>query len=239
MAQEPIVHRGIMYLPHTNGVVQALDASTGDLLWEYRRQFEGNTDGGTTRNIAIYQDKIYLTSPDAYLIALDARTGELVWEVKTGDPDDRVSYSAGPIAGEGRVFAGQTCSTGTSSACSVGAFDADTGEPLWRRESVAGLDDPEAHAATWGRVPYEQRRKASFWLAGSYDPNLDLVYWSTASPYPYPEILMGDTGGGDLLYTNSILALDAGTGEIRWHFQMQPRDNFDMDHQDNPILADV
>ena len=239
MAQEPIVYRGIMYLPHTNGVVQALDARTGDLLWEYRRQFEGDTDGGTTRNIAIYQDKIYLTSPDAYLVALDARTGELVWEVKTGDPDDRVSYSAGPIAGEGRVFAGQTCSTGTSSACSVGAFDADTGEPLWRRESVAGLDDPEAHAATWGRVPYEQRRKASFWLAGSYDPDLDLVYWSTASPYPYPEILMGDTGGGDLLYTNSILALDAGTGEIRWHFQMQPRDNFDMDHQDNPILADV
>ena len=121
----------------------------------------------------------------------------------------------------------------------MGAYDAETGEELWRRESVAGSGDPEAHDATWGRVPYEQRRKASFWLAGSYDPGLDLVYWSTASPYPYPEILMGDTEGGDLLYTNSILALDAGTGEIRWHFQMQPRDNFDMDHQDNPILADV
>jgi alcohol dehydrogenase (cytochrome c) len=237
--QEPIVYRGVMYLPHTNGVVQALDARSGDLLWEYRREFEGNTDGDTTRNIAIYNDKIYLTSPDAYLVALDARTGELAWEVKTGDPDDRVSYSAGPIAGEGRVFAGQTCGTGTTSSCSVGAFDADTGELLWRRESVAGPGDPASDEATWGNIPYEQRRKASFWITGSYDPELALVYWSTASPYPYPEILMGDTKGGDLLYTNSILALDAETGDIRWFFQMQPRDNFDLDQQDNPILADV
>ncbi len=239
MEQEPIVYRGIMYLPHTNGVVQALDARSGDLMWEYRRRFEGEVTGGTTRNIAIYQDKIYLTTSDAYLVALDARSGELVWEVKTGDPADRVRYTAGPIAGEGMVFAGQTCGTGTSSACSVSAFDAQTGAPLWRRESVAGPGDPDEHVATWGKVPYEQRRKASFWLAGSYDPGLDLVYWSTASPYPYPEILKGDTGGGDLLYTNSILALDAKTGAIRWFFQMQPRDNFDLDHQDNPILADV
>ncbi len=239
MQQEPIVYCGIMYLPHTNGVVQALDARSGDLLWEYRRAFAGNTDGATTRNIAIYNDKIYLTTPDAYLVALDARTGELVWEIKTGDPGDRVRYSAGPIAGEGKVFAGQTCGTGTTSACSIGAFDAETGEILWRRESVAGSNDPEAHQATWGNVPYEQRRKASFWLTGSYDPDLDLVYWSTASPYPYPEILMGDTQGGDLLYTNAILALDANTGDIRWFFQMQPRDNFDLDQQDNPILADV
>lgn len=239
MEQEPIVYRGVMYLPHTNGVVQALDARSGDLLWEYRRRFEGDVAGGTTRNIAIYQDKVYLTASDAYLIALNAQTGELVFEVKTGDPADRVRYTAGPIAGEGKIFAGQTCGTGTNSSCSVGAFDAQTGALLWSRESVAGPGDPEEHNASWGNVPYEQRRKSSFWLAGSYDPELDLVYWSNGSPYPYPEIMKGDTGGGDLLYTNTVFALDANTGAIRWFFQMQPRDNFDLDHQDNPILADV
>jgi alcohol dehydrogenase (cytochrome c) len=120
----------------------------------------------------------------------------------------------------------------------VAAHDAATGEQLWRRESVAGPDDPLEHQATWGDVPYERRTKGSFWLAGSYDPELKLLYWSSASSYPYPEILKG-TGSGAVLYTNSILALDPDTGSIRWFFQMQPRDNFDMDHQDNPILADV
>lgn len=237
--QEPIVYGGVMFLPHTNGVVQALDARDGKLLWEYRRRLPEGVNGATTRNIAIYNDKIYLTTPDGYLVALNAKSGELVWEVLTGKLDDRVNYSSGPIVGNGRVFAGQTCGTGTSSACSVAAFDAETGKPLWQRESVAGPTDPAAHAATWGQVAYEKRRKASFWLTGSYDAELGLTYWTTASPYPYPEMLKGNTEGGDLLYTNSILALDAATGEIRWYFQMQPRDNFDMDHEDNPILADV
>ena len=237
--QEPIVYQGVMYLPHANGVVQALDASSGNLIWEYRRQFPEGMGNGTTRNIAIYQDKIFVTTDDAFLVALDATTGKLVWEVKTGDPADRVNYSAGPIAANGKVFAGQTCGTGTKSACSLSAHDTNTGKLLWRRESVAGPGDPAEHNATWGKVPHDMRRKASFWLTGSYDPGLDLVYWTTASPYPYPEILKGTTEGGDLLYSNSILALDADTGDIRWFFQMLPRDNFDMDHQDNPILADV
>jgi len=236
---EPIVYQGIMYLPQNHGVVQALDATNGELLWEYRRQSSDDTDVSITRNIAIYQDRIFLTAEDAYLVALDARSGQLVWEVKTGNLEDRVKYSAGPIVADGKVFAGQTCLPGTSSACFLSAHDVATGKLLWQRESVAGPGDPAEHNASWGNVPHEMRRKASFWLTGSYDPELKLVYWTTASPSPYPEILKGDTAGGDLLYTNSILALDAESGAIRWHFQMQPRDNFDMDHQDNPILADV
>jgi alcohol dehydrogenase (cytochrome c) len=235
--QEPIVYQGIMFLPHSGGKVQALDARNGDLIWEYQRRLPRGMNG-TTRGLAIYQDKIYLTTDDAFLVALDAKTGEQVWEIKTGNPDDRVNYSSPPIAGDGKIFAGQTCGTGTSSPCALLAHDAETGRILWRRESVAGPDDPPEHFNSWGGVPYEGRKKASFWLAGSYDPELGLVYWSTASPYPYPGFLKG-TGDGDLLYTNSILALDANSGEIRWYYQMQPRDNFDMDHQDNPILADV
>ena len=235
---EPIVYRGVMYLPHTHGVVQALDARTGELIWEYRRNLPEGMGEFITRNLAIYQDKIFLTTEDAYLVALDASTGRLVWEIETGDPGNRLRYTAGPIAINGRVFAGLSCGTYTLRACFLSAHDAETGEELWRRESVAGPGDPAEHNATWGGVPHEQRRKSSFWLTGSYDPDLNLVYWTTASASPYPELHKG-TGSGELLYTNSILALDAESGAIRWFFQMQPRDNFDMDHQDNPILADV
>lgn len=237
--QEPVVYQGIMFLPHTRGIVQALDARTGELIWEYRRRLPEGMGNGTNRNLALYRDKVYMTTEDGYLVALDAKTGRLAWEVKTGIPEERVNYSAGPIAGDGKIFAGQTCGTGTPHACFISAHDAETGKMIWKRESVAGPGDPPEHEATWGKVPHEMRRKASFWLTGSYDPDLNLIYWTTASPYPYPEILKGTTEGGDLLYTNSILALETDTGNIKWFFQMQPRDNFDMDHQDNPILADV
>ena len=135
---EPLVYRGVMYLPHTQGMVEALDARTGDLLWEYRRSLPEGMGPDMTRNLAIYQDKIFLTAEDGYLIALDASTGSVVWEIENGDPSDRVNYSAGPIAGNGKVFAGLTCGTGTSRACFLSAHDAETGEELWRRESVAG-----------------------------------------------------------------------------------------------------
>ena len=236
--QEPIVYDGIMYLPSNQGTVQALDGRTGDLIWEYRRDLPATMGEATTRNITIYQDKIFLTTEDAYLVALDARSGELVWEIQTGDLSQRVRYTSGPIAGDGKIFAGLTCGADTSSPCFISAHDADTGDQLWRRESVAGPNDPAEHNATWGGVPYGQRKKSSFWLTGSYDPELGLVYWTTASASPYPEMHKG-TGSGSLFYSNSILALDADSGAIRWFYQMQPRDNFDMDHQDNPILADV
>ncbi|MEE8349253.1 MAG: PQQ-binding-like beta-propeller repeat protein [Acidobacteriota bacterium] len=236
--QEPIVYRGVMYLPQTGNVVQALDARTGELIWEYRRELPKDASSGATRNIAIYQDKIFLGTQDAYLVALEARTGNIVWETQVADYRQQVRFSAGPIAADGKVFAGLTCGVGTSIPCFLSAHDAATGKLLWRRESVAGPGDPDQHNATWGVVPYEQRKKGSFWLTGSYDPDLKLLYWTVSSAYPYPEILKG-TGDGAVLYTNSLLALEAETGAIKWFFQMQPRDNFDMDHQDNPILADV
>ncbi|MDA2933518.1 PQQ-binding-like beta-propeller repeat protein [Acidobacteria bacterium AH-259-D05] len=236
--QEPIVYKGVMYLPHADSVVQALDARTGELIWEYRPEFPEEGEGDSTRNISIYRDKVFVTLPDARLVALNVTSGSVLWETKVADHTQRISFSSGPIAGDGKVFAGLTCGVGSPSACSLSAYDAETGKQLWRRESVAGPGDPEEHNATWGGVPYEGRKKSSFWLTGSYDPDLNLLYWTTASAYPYPELLKG-TGSGALLYTNSILALNAETGTIKWFYQMQPRDNFDMDHQDNPILGNV
>ena len=237
--QEPLVYNGIMYLLHPDATLQALDARTGDAIWEYRRKMPDDVGAGdTVRNIAIYQDRIFLTTQDAHLAALDAATGTVVWDITMANYKERVNYSAGPIAADGKVFASATCGVGTPRPCFVSAHDVRTGKELWRRESVAGPRDPAEHQATWRGVPYERRRKASLWMTGSYDPDLQSLFWTTGSAYPYPELHKG-TGDGALLYTNSILALDANTGAIKWFFQMQPRDNFDMDHQDNPILADI
>ncbi|MBI4460948.1 MAG: PQQ-binding-like beta-propeller repeat protein, partial [Acidobacteria bacterium] len=238
---EPIVHQGVMYLPNNRGVVQALDARTGTLIWEYRHRTlpVGLGPRDRMRNIAIYQDKIYLGTQDGYLMALDAMTGKAVWETKVGAPEKRIDYTSGPMAAEGKVFSGTTsCSGPGSTSCFVSAHDAATGKELWRRYSVAGPGDPEAHQATWGGLPYEKRVHSSFWLTGSYDPGLKLVYWNSSVPRPFPEIHRG-SGSGAALYTNSILALNPETGAIKWFFQMLPRDNNDMDHMDNPILADV
>jgi alcohol dehydrogenase (cytochrome c) len=237
--QEPLVYNGIMYLSHPDATIQALDARSGEVLWEYRRTMpDGVSRGDNVRNIALYQDKVFFTTQDTHVAALDAATGRVVWDIETAPFKERINYSAGPIAADGKVFAAATCGVGTPRACFLTAHDAATGKELWRRESVAGPRDPAAHQATWNNVPYEKRRKASLWLTGSYDPQLELLYWTTGSAYPYPELHKG-SGAGALLYTNSILALDADTGAIKWFFQMQPRDNFDMDHQDNPILADL
>jgi alcohol dehydrogenase (cytochrome c) len=237
--QEPLVYNGVMYLLHPNATVQALNARTGDVIWEYRREMPKDVGAGDmVRNLAIYQNKVLVATQDAHLVALDAATGKVAWDVRTANYKERVNYSAGPIAADGKVFAATTCGVGTPRPCVLSAHDAATGKELWRRESAAGPRDPEAPQATWRGVPYEQRRKASLWLTGSSDPDLQTLFWTTGSAYPYPELHKG-TGDGAVLYTNSILALDANTGAVKWFFQMQPRDNFDMDHQDNPILADV
>src|SRR5687767_6227529 len=116
--QEPIVYRGVMYLPHTGGVVQALDARNGNVIWEYRRKLERDMLNATTRNLVIYRDRIFMTTPDAFVVALDARTGKLVWETKAADHEKRVDFSSGPIAGDGKIFAGMTCGVGTPEPCS-------------------------------------------------------------------------------------------------------------------------
>ncbi len=237
--QEPLVHNGVMYLPHSDSTVQALDARNGNLIWEYRRNLPKEmTSGDTVKNIALYGDKVFMATQDGHVVALEATTGKVAWDVAVGDPKKRINFSAGPTAADGKVFAGLTCGVGTPNACALAAFDAATGKELWRRESVAGPNDPPEHQATWRDVPYEKRRKASFWMTGSYDPGLKVLFWTTASPYPYPEVHKG-SGDGQLLYSNSLLALDPDTGRIKWFFQFEPRDNFDMDHEDNPILADV
>ena len=231
---EPIVYDGVMFLANVEDIVQALDATTGDLLWEYRRPLPDNIAGVTGtryryRNVSIYGDKIVLATNDAFLVALDARTGEVVWEVQRADYNERVAQTAGPVIIDGKVVNGSRCNPNSPrpGGCFISAHDIDSGEELWRINTAATPD--QAGGDTWGGLPRAARRHASAWMVGSYDPILNLTYWGTGPPAPLPEPLRG-AGKADLLYTNSTLALDPDTGEMAWYFQHLPRDNWDLDH---------
>lgn len=232
----PIIHDGIMFVATNNNYVEALDAVTGDLIWSYthsRPEFQGgyhNNQAMRQKNsVALWEDKVILTTVDAKLIALNALTGQVEWEVQVNDWEAGYSYTAGPLIADGKIFAGTSgCSiVGTVGACWITAHDADTGEELWRFNTLDDPNNPEVDES-WNGVPLENRWGATPWATASYDPELNLVYYGTGMPIPYAEITRG-SGDGDVLYTNSTLALDADTGELVWYFQHLPRDNWDLD----------
>ena len=219
----PLIHDGVMYLANPGDVIQALDATNGDLIWEYRRDA---IDSGKTRvrNIAIYEDRIFhFTKREPHLIALDARNGNLVWEVPVEG-----NFSSGPIVADGRIVSGRSCSpVDGPTSCYIAAYDPDSGAEMWRTHTIPRPDQPGGDS--WGDLAYEERRHVGAWGVGSYDPALKLIYWGTSVPAPSLERVRG-TPGGAVLYSNSTLALDADTGAIAWYYQHLPRDNWDLDH---------
>jgi alcohol dehydrogenase (cytochrome c) len=227
-----------MYLPNPGGVIQALDAATGDLLWEYRPATASRAGGelrGVQRNIAIYEDKIFGATGDAHLIALDARTGKLVWDVTVADSKLGYNYTSGPIAVRGKVIAGITgCSRYKEDVCFITGHDAATGKELWRTSTVARPGEPGGD--TWGDLPLALRAGSDAWIAGSYDAEANLVYWGTAQAKPWTRAARGTDG--DALYTNSTLALDPDTGKMKWYYQHLPGETQDMDEVFERILID-
>jgi len=219
----PLIHNGVMYLANPGDVIQALDAKNGDLIWEYRH---GTIKSGKTRvrNIAIYEDKIFhFTKGEQHLIALHAATGALIWEVPVAG-----NFSSGPIVANGHIISGRSCSPIEGpDVCFIAAYDPDDGSEIWRTRLIPRPDEPGGN--TWGDLPYEERRHVGAWGVGSYDPNLNLIFWGTSVPAPSLERVRG-TPGGDVLYSNSTLAINADSGEIVWYYQHLPRDNWDLDH---------
>ena len=240
----PLVHDGVMYMPNPRDVIQAIDAATGDLRWEYRRDLPDDLRdymlGALTdlnRNLAIYGDRIIDTSGDDYVFALDAATGELAWETEILDYRvNPANQSSGPIIANGKIVSGRGCTPrGGPNACVIVAHDAVTGEELWRRRTIPAPGEPGDE--TWGGVPFEDRKHVGAWMVPSYDPELNLVYIGTSVTSPAPKFLIG---GADLkhLYHNSTLALDADTGEIVWYYQ-HLNDSWDLDHPFERILVDT
>jgi PQQ-dependent dehydrogenase (methanol/ethanol family) len=232
----PLVYAGRMYVPNSSDYIQAFDADTGDVLWEYERAYPEGVRGGTNRNIAIWGNLIINGSSDNQIYALDARTGVLVWETKVLEPTAPARASSGPIVANGKVITGRQCQPGaTHEACVITAHDAATGKELWRTRTIPRPGEPGNE--TWGDVPLEQRWHVGTWMVPSYDPVLDTVFVGTSVTIPAPKFLLG---GNDLehLYHNSTLALDADTGAIKWHYQ-HVVDHWDLDHPFERLLVET
>ena len=236
----PLVYDGVLYIASPFGIVEALDAATGELLWRYRHEHEAEELTGivTTRNLAIYDDKVYLTTVDAHVVALDARTGDVVWNVAGADYRLGFRYTAGPIVVGGRVVAStngcERFHEAKDMPCFISARDAQTGEEVWRTSTVARPGEPGGD--TWGDTPLMFRIGGDSWTAGSYDPGTNLIYWATAQAKPWARFQRGHSG--DALYTNSVLALDPASGEIVWYNQLLPGETHDMDETFENLLVD-
>ena len=216
----PLVHDGVMYLVNPGNIVQALDAKTGDLIWEYRGRYPPDAVryGGTTRTIAIYKDKIFLATYDAAIIALEAPTGRLVWKTFKADYKKFFTHTSGPIVADGVVITGiNGCNRFKKEGCFITGHDPDTGQELWRTSTIALPGDP--NNATWGKLPPLLRGGGDAWIPGSYDPQLKRFYIGTAQAKPWVPASRGMTAFDAALYTNSTLALDPKTGKIVWYFQ--------------------
>ncbi len=237
----PLVYDGVMYFPHPNDVTEAFDAATGDPIWEYRRGMPDDVEDyvlfpSINRNLAIYGDYILDNGADNYAYALDARTGELAWETQILDYRLGGQHSAGPIVADGKVVSGRSCAPkGGPEACVITAFDALTGEEVWRTHTIPRPGEPGDE--TWGGIPYEERRHVGTWMSPSYDPELNQIYIGTSVTSPAPKFMLS---GNDeqYLYHNSTLALDAATGEIVWYLQ-HVVDHWDLDHPFERLLVDT
>ena len=238
----PLVYDGVMYLANPGAIVQALDAATGELLWEYRRSTAekyqnvgGPGPGRMHRNIAIYQDKIYLNTSDAHVVAIDARSGEERWSTDVGGGVG-YQYSSGSIVADGRVVSGLTgCGQYRDDTCYIVALDAESGREVWRTSTIARPG--EAGGDTWGDLPVMFRAGSDAWIPGSYDAQSRTIFFGTAQAKPWARAVRGTDG--DALYTNSTLALDPVTGALKWYYQHLPGETHDMDEVFERIVIDV
>jgi alcohol dehydrogenase (cytochrome c) len=222
----PLFHDGVLFVHAYGDKVQALDAVTGDLLWQYSRRLPTGVTPGVKRSIALYGDKVYTGTSDVHLVALDARTGRVVWDKEVADHTKGFSLSGGVTVAKGKVIAS---TTGRSSGGNViVAFDANTGTEAWRFNTIPKESEPGGN--TWNGVPYDRRNGGSVWTPGSYDPGSNLVYFGIAQTYdtgPYRNLAPGQNN--DLLFTDSTIALNPDTGKLAWYFQHQPNDQWDYD----------
>jgi PQQ-dependent dehydrogenase (methanol/ethanol family) len=231
----PLAADGVMYITGPNQVL-ALDALTGSQIWKYARpqtpHLVGDSSLGTNRGVAILEDKVFFVTDNAHLLALNRATGSLVWERAVADEPQHYGGTLAPLIVRDSVIIGVS---GADEGIRgfVASFKAQSGELLWRHWTVPRKGEPGSE--TWkGSEPLIGG--GSTWLTGSYDPVADTLYWPTGNPFPDSE---DEDRPGDNLYTDSILALNPSTGELKWHYQFTPHDIRDRDATEPPVLVDA
>jgi alcohol dehydrogenase (cytochrome c) len=236
----PLVHDGVMFLTHPGNVIQAVDAASGELIWEYAYDFppESRTLGGPTKNIALYGDKLFLATYDAALVAVDARTGRQLWRAVKADYRKGYTHTAGPFVADGVVISGiNGCERYKPEGCFITGHDPDTGRELWRTSTIALPGDP--NDASWGGIEPTLRAGGDVWMAGSYDPERKLFYVGTSQAKPWVAASRGMSALDAALYTNSTLAIEPRTGRIAWYYQHVPGETLDMEVGFERVLVDL
>ncbi|MDB5735762.1 MAG: Quino(Hemo)protein alcohol dehydrogenase [Alphaproteobacteria bacterium] len=239
----PIVHNGILFIWGTGNTIQALNAKTGELLWENRlgpapRRAGPGPSTEETRSMGLWGNNVYVNTPFGMVYALDARTGKEVWKNNIVDYKPGIGGSTGGlIIIKGRVLVGMTnCGRPkTDDHCYISAYDAATGKRDWKFVTVALTGQPGGNS--WGKLPDNERKGGETWIAGTYDPELNTTYWGTAQAKPWRRDLRG-SGDGATDYANSTVALDPETGKLKWAFQHAPGESLDLDEVFERVLID-
>ena len=232
----PVVLDGVMYITGNYNHAWALDARTGRTIWHYQRTLPELLRvccGMVNRGAAILGDKLYMGTLDAHLVALDRKTGKVLWDATVEEPKNGYSITLAPLVVKNKVIVGVSGGDYASRGF-IDAYDAETGTRAWRFYTVPGPG--ERGSETWPGVEPMLRGGGAVWATGAYDPALNLVYYGTGNPNPD---YYGDDRKGDNLYTCSLLALDADTGVLKWHYQFTPHDIHDWDSTQVPVLGDV
>jgi alcohol dehydrogenase (cytochrome c) len=231
----PIVAGGLIFVTESPDGVVALDARTGQKVWQFRRPVPSNLQlccGSVNRGAAILGDTLFVATLDAHLVALDAATGRKKWEIKVAEHREGYAMTGAPLALGDRVLVG-VAGREYGIRGFVAAFSATDGRMLWKFHTIPAAGEP-GHES-WAGESWKIGGAAT-WTTGAYDAKLDLVYWGVGNPAPLHQ---GDVRAGDNLYANSVIALDAKSGKLRWHFQFTPADEHDWDAVQQPVLARI
>lgn len=238
----PLVRDGTMFVYGYGDIVQALDAATGELQWEYRHRLEDGASPFHKRALALHGERIFIGTSDTHVVALDALTGTPVWDTRVADFRERESMNGGPLVAEGVVMIGTTA-TGVAAkrgGPQIVGLDEASGEVRWRVGTIPQPGEPGGNS--WNGVPWNERTGASVWTAGSYDPGTGLAYFGTGNTYDTGPLLVPDDDDAttnDALYTNSTLAIDPQSGDLVWAHQHFPNDQWDLDWAFERQLVDL
>lgn len=235
----PVVADGVMYITEVPSTVTALDLRTGRRLWTWERPMPADLRtlgfGRVNRGVAVLDDTVYVGTLDAHLVALDAKSGAVRWDTVVADYKTGHCITVAPLAIRGKIITG--ISGGEAGIRGfLDAYDAKTGKRLWRFWTVPGPGEPGHETWSGGSGDAWEHGGAPTWITGSYDPELNLIYWGTGNPGPDWN---GDVRPGDNLYSCALVALDADTGKLKWHFQYTPHDTHDWDATEIPVLLDA
>ncbi len=231
----PLIHDGVLFIKSANQV-EALNAATGTLLWKYTRRLPDDLQNGRSaiaKSLALYGDKLFAPTADGHIVALDIRTGKLLWDHTVLGPDEiknRLRLDGAPLAVKGKVIMGTSSCNTYKGGCFIVGLDADTGKEAWRFHTIARPGQPGGDS--WNGAPVDERYGGSVWTSGSYDPDLNLLYWGIGQTYDTSTLLMPQAKKGksaDGLYTDATVALDPDNGKLVWYYQHFNRDVWDFD----------